>query len=264
MRTEGFYHDRLNGQAVVGPRVCRWHRLVVVSFRQTSIRPMARNLQCSLHDAFLEGVHELPKGMGKKVWKTLRFFSKDPRHPSLRRKSLHGKAGGLESIRVDDNHRIIFREYSDFILLLYVGTREKAYRFADRRISIPRPAVEKATRVLTDISPLPAATVPMTADDVGTLVVGTIKYLPLARFLLGVPKTRDSVEISFSQLERILGSRLPPAAERHQAWWWNPTPEKRKHRRVQALAWLSVGWETRMSKKNVAARIAVFQRQKPS
>jgi len=63
------------------------------------------------------------------------------------------------------------------------------------------------------------------------------KYELLRRHLQATRKPR--LEITFSQIERILGSRLPASARRHPAWWSN---NEGSH--VQALAWREPGYRT--------------------
>src|ERR1700693_3663209 len=45
------------------------------------------------------------------------------------------------------------------------------------------------------------------------------KYEPLARFLR---KQRASeVQLTFGEIERIVGAKLPPSARKQRAWWSN-------------------------------------------
>lgn len=61
------------------------------------------------------------------------------------------------------------------------------------------------------------------------------KYRRLAEHLAAASKNR--VALSFEEVERILGSTLPPSASVHEEWWRARTPH-----RSQESAWLSVGW----------------------
>jgi len=64
-----------------------------------------------------------------------------------------------------------------------------------------------------------------------------VKYEPLAELLRG--ETREAQTLSFAEVERILGSPLPPSARKHRAWWSNnPTG------RMNAQAWISAGYRT--------------------
>lgn len=64
------------------------------------------------------------------------------------------------------------------------------------------------------------------------------KYEPLHKYLVGIPATHADVTLRFSDLERILGARLPVSAHIHRPWWSNEIGG----RHVQAHAWLHAGW----------------------
>lgn len=73
------------------------------------------------------------------------------------------------------------------------------------------------------------------------------KYAPLQRDLGARP--RVDTELTFGEIERILGFELPPSAHEHNAWWSN---ERGSH--VQARAWMDAGWQVwhvRRSEKKV-------------
>lgn len=63
------------------------------------------------------------------------------------------------------------------------------------------------------------------------------KYSALSRLL--AETDADSLNLSFAEIERVLGFELPTSARRHQAWWAN-TEKGHSH----ARAWLSIGWVT--------------------
>jgi hypothetical protein len=64
------------------------------------------------------------------------------------------------------------------------------------------------------------------------------KYEPLAHFLK--IQAKDHVLMSFAEVEKALGSKLPPSAYDYQAWWSNYAGGSH----VQAKAWLDAGYET--------------------
>lgn len=66
------------------------------------------------------------------------------------------------------------------------------------------------------------------------------KYEPLELHLRAIPAKTREVTLSFSELERILGSSLPQSALTHRPWWAN---QKDSKTRPQAHAWLSAGFE---------------------
>ena len=64
-------------------------------------------------------------------------------------------------------------------------------------------------------------------------------YEPLAKHLMSRP---DTVwEASFSEMERILGRKLPNSAYDHPSWWGNRKDGNHGH----ANAWREAGWQTR-------------------
>jgi hypothetical protein len=78
-----------------------------------------------------------------------------------------------------------------------------------------------------------------------------MKYDPLRRYLesVGAPV----VELSFVQIEEIIGGRLPESARKHPAWWSNnPTNH------VNAQAWLAAGYSS--GSLDLAGERLVFSR----
>jgi DNA-binding XRE family transcriptional regulator len=60
------------------------------------------------------------------------------------------------------------------------------------------------------------------------------KYYPLFEYLRQQPDTVP-LELSFAEIEAILGQPLPPSAATTRAWWANSQS-------TQALAWQETGW----------------------
>jgi hypothetical protein len=77
------------------------------------------------------------------------------------------------------------------------------------------------------------------------------KYDALGVFLAA--QTRDRVHLSFDQIERIIGSSLPPSAGKHAVWWSNSRVTGRYNE-----VWLDRGWET--TDLNMRARTVGFVR----
>lgn len=65
----------------------------------------------------------------------------------------------------------------------------------------------------------------------------TSKYEPLEIFLQ--ESRQEKVDLSFRQVEQIIGGRLPKSAYTHRAWWSN---QKDLSNRPQARAWRSAGF----------------------
>jgi hypothetical protein len=78
------------------------------------------------------------------------------------------------------------------------------------------------------------------------------KYEPLPQFLASVGGTAH--RISFAEIERILGFKLPKSAYQHEAWWSNNATGH-----SHARAWLQSGWRTEAV--DLAARKVTFLRQ---
>ena len=79
------------------------------------------------------------------------------------------------------------------------------------------------------------------------------KYEPLTEFLRN--QHAGEVRMSFDQIERVIGDKLPPVAQRHRAWWSNSPSNN-----VMTKAWLEAGF--RSEQVDMAARKLVFRREK--
>jgi hypothetical protein len=77
------------------------------------------------------------------------------------------------------------------------------------------------------------------------------KYEPLPQFLSST--TGSLRRMSFFEIERILGFKLPKSAYKHEAWWSN---NETGH--SHARAWLAAGWRT--MEVDLAGRKITFQR----
>ena len=64
------------------------------------------------------------------------------------------------------------------------------------------------------------------------------KYDPLYKYLRR--KSAPEIEMSFPQIERVLGAMLPNSAARPQ-WWANETDTTSAH--VQRRAWRDAGYD---------------------
>ncbi len=81
----------------------------------------------------------------------------------------------------------------------------------------------------------------------------TGKYAPLQMHLNGLPRPEGHAQLSFAEIERIIGDKLPPSARVHREWWSNHTGSH-----VQARAWLEAGWE--VDSVDREAQTVCFQR----
>ncbi len=81
------------------------------------------------------------------------------------------------------------------------------------------------------------------------------KYDPLKRFLEA--RTTQSLPMSFAEVEKVLGAKLPSSASAYQAWWANEATGSH----VQARSWMAAGYQT--EQVDLAARHLVFKRTQP-
>ncbi len=84
------------------------------------------------------------------------------------------------------------------------------------------------------------------------------KYLPLEAWFRDQPTSVEQIELTFDQVEAILGSALPKSATKLQTWWTNVEPKIQSHR----TAWLNNGW--RVTDFDQQARWVKFVREQPS
>ena len=68
------------------------------------------------------------------------------------------------------------------------------------------------------------------------------KYRALTDYLVNTAK--DEVQLTFAEIEQILGFRLPSSAREHRAFWANTTTHS------IALSWLNCGFETEVVDMN--------------
>ena len=80
------------------------------------------------------------------------------------------------------------------------------------------------------------------------------KYLPLEDWFRKQSTTAEPIELTFDQVEAILGSPLPKSATRLKTWWTNVQPKIQSHR----TAWLNNGWK--VSEFDLEARRVTFVR----
>ena len=84
------------------------------------------------------------------------------------------------------------------------------------------------------------------------------KYLPLEEWFRNQPTTADQIELTFDQVEAILGTPLPKSATKLTTWWTNVQPKIQSHR----TAWLNTGWK--VAEFDQQARWVRFIRAWPS
>jgi len=77
------------------------------------------------------------------------------------------------------------------------------------------------------------------------------KYAPLAEHLRFLPE--NEWKTTFSEIERLIGDRLPPVARRHRAWWSNNAANS-----AMTRAWLGAGFRT--ERVNMEGEMLVFRK----
>lgn len=63
-----------------------------------------------------------------------------------------------------------------------------------------------------------------------------MKYAPLRDHLS--QQQTEAVPLTFAEIERIIGAKLPPSARKYHAWWANDGAHH-----VNARAWLGAGYK---------------------
>lgn len=79
------------------------------------------------------------------------------------------------------------------------------------------------------------------------------KYLPLSIYLESCKK--GEIQLSFLDIEEILGFKLPISAYNYSAWWSN-NPKGHTH----ALAWLNANYAT--EQLNLMQRTVIFKEKR--
>ena len=87
----------------------------------------------------------------------------------------------------------------------------------------------------------------------------TNKYDSLAAFLREQPSSAASINLSFADIELIIGSSLPRSARSDRTWWGN----SRNRTRVHSVTWLSAGWKVGLKGVNLREETVVFVRSQP-
>lgn len=84
-----------------------------------------------------------------------------------------------------------------------------------------------------------------------------MKYEALETFL--ADKGFEEIPLSFSEIEKIIGRKLPPSARKHRPWWSNNPSNS-----AMTRAWLEAGYKT--ERVDMGSEKLVFRRmrRKPS
>jgi hypothetical protein len=77
------------------------------------------------------------------------------------------------------------------------------------------------------------------------------KYSPLGDYLRR--QSRERVPMTFGEIEKITGAKLPPSAHKHRPWWSN-----NPNNSVLTKIWLDAGFES--EQVDMTSRKLVFRR----
>ena len=111
-----------------------------------------------------------------------------------------------------------------------------------------------ANRPVEKISTEPATVAELPVQQIAAIAKG--KYGRLEDFLKdqgSQAKSGTELKLNFSQIEELIGDKLPSSAYEHRAWWANDLTSAR-----QSMAWLRSGW--RVENVDFAAETVNFHR----
>ena len=83
-----------------------------------------------------------------------------------------------------------------------------------------------------------------------------LKYDPLRDYLDRKDDGRDRLQLTFEQIESIIGERLPRSAYVHPSWWGNRI--NANYVTSHANAWHDAGWM--VARHSLAHRVVEFVR----
>jgi len=114
-------------------------------------------------------------------------------------------------------------------------------------------AGKTASFVRFDTAPSPEHQAVPKEPKAATRLTRSGKYAPLTQLLLDQPADSLELPMAFADIERVLGTPLPPCVRRNFKWWSN-TRQLR-----QGQSWLSAGWAVR--RLDLANERIVFVRE---
>lgn len=84
------------------------------------------------------------------------------------------------------------------------------------------------------------------------------KYEPLETYLTERPSSQSEVSLSFTEIEDLIGARLPKSAYTYREWWANQVDVST---RPQAKAWLNAAFEVESVQQRPNGGSVVFRRR---
>ena len=82
------------------------------------------------------------------------------------------------------------------------------------------------------------------------------KYDPLRDHLAGLPRGQNSITLSFTRVEALLGEPLPPSAHQYDDWWRG---RARWRKVIEGRPWEEIGWV--VDELDLRSRLVTFRRQ---
>lgn len=116
---------------------------------------------------------------------------------------------------------------------------------------VSRPKIE-TSQTVSVLDPVEPQIETVEVDDTTSQVVSG-KYRPLFVWLQKQGEVNRNIQLTFEQVEKILGDQLPPTARTHQSWWANDSVGHR-----HSHAWLRAGW--RVSEYDLVEETVTFQK----
>ncbi len=88
-------------------------------------------MRFSLEPELFKKIKEITKKnakLSKKIQKQLKFFSEDPKHPSLKTHKLKGSLSARWSISIEGNIRMVYYLNGDEAVFFDIGTHDEVYK----------------------------------------------------------------------------------------------------------------------------------------
>jgi hypothetical protein len=192
---------------------------------------------------YAESLRALDAATQAKTNRCVSMLLRDSTAPGLNVERVNGAAETVLSACIDRGYRLIFATPEKGVfLLLFAGQHDEAYRSA-RTCHIPAIPASREPAVSHFSAKVPEQLIPFgfAAEVFEKMSTArTRKYLPLYVFLCEVSANQRETRVTFGEIEKSIGAKLPSSARGYPAWWGN---DHSQH--VQASAWLAAGWHTR-------------------
>lgn len=110
-----------------------------------------------------------------------------------------------------------------------------AFALPPIQVRVSDALVLKEKGQLYSVDPVPEDEIDSMVDEIEP---EETRYAALAVYLQRQPPRDESLSLTFSQIEEIIGSELPSSAYKHRSWWANDSVSH-----VQSQQWLSADWK---------------------